>query len=484
MKITLLGGIKEIGGNKILVEHKDTKVLLDFGMSFKQAGKFFSEFLQPRKSNSLTDFYEFNLLPNVAGIYREDYLRHMDKEKEERGVDAIFLSHAHADHAQYIHFLRTDIPVYCTKATKIILQALEEPGSNPFSDLITACESFLYYVNRDGGLSKIDRRKEGYVKDREFNIMESGNKVKIGSLEIEMIPVDHSLPGACGYIIYSDEGTLVYTGDIRFHGSNKELSKKFVEKAKEVKPEWLICEGTRIQDDRVDSEEEVKNKISKIISESKGLVFVEHPIRDLDRVKSIFEASKENKREFVVTLKLAYLIRELGDLCPFKLDDVKVLVPIKEWGMVCKDNTHFVDSSGKVVCKVGVDSELIEKEYEKWEREFIFEENAITYKELGKNQDKYVVSMNLWEIKHLIDIKPEDAIWIKSSCEPFCEEMELDEERKKNWLNHFGVKEYFAHASGHASENEIRWMVKEINPKRLIPVHTEHPNMFRTRRTK
>ena len=178
------------------------------------------------------------------------------------------------------------------------------------------------------------------------------------------------------------------------------------------------------------------------------------------------------------------MIRELGDLCPFKLDDVKVLVPIKEWGMVCKDNTHFVDSSGKVVCKVGVDSELIEKEYEKWEREFIFEENAITYKELGKNQDKYVVSMNLWEIKHLIDIKPEDAIWIKSSCEPFCEEMELDEERKKNWLNHFGVKEYFAHASGHASENEIRWMVKEINPKRLIPVHTEHPNMFRTRRTK
>lgn len=482
MKIQLLGGVKEIGGNKILIEHEGTKILLDFGMSFKQAGKFFSEFLQPRKSNSLIDFYEFNLLPDIKGTYREDYLRHMGKEKEDKGVDAIFLSHAHADHSQYIHFLRTDIPVYCTKATRIILQALEETGSNPFSDLITACESFLYYIKRDGGLSKIDRRKDEYVKERKFNIMETGNKIKIGSLEIEMIPVDHSLPGACGYIIYSDEGNLVYTGDIRFHGSNQELSKKFVEKSKEIKPKWLICEGTRIDENRIDSEEEVKNKISKIISEAKGLVFIEHPIRDLDRVKSIFEASKENKREFVVNLKLAYLIRELGDLCPFSLDNVKILVPIKEWGMVCKENVYFVNSSGEVICKNGVENELIEKEYEKWEREFIFKENSITYKELVKNPSKYVVSMNLWEIKHLVDIKPKDAIWIKSSCEPFSEEMELDEERKKNWLEHFKIKEFFAHASGHASGNEIRKMVKDINPKILITIHTEHPKMFRGRR--
>ena len=47
-------------------------------------------------------------------------------------------------------------------------------------------------------------------------------KEKIGCLEVEMVPVDHSLPGAAGYIIYSDEGNLVYTGDIRFHGCRTE----------------------------------------------------------------------------------------------------------------------------------------------------------------------------------------------------------------------------------------------------------------------
>ena len=75
MNIELLGGKNEIGGNKILVEHKGTRILLDFGMSFKQSANFFSEFLQPRKCAALSDFFELGLLPDIKGIYRKDYLR-------------------------------------------------------------------------------------------------------------------------------------------------------------------------------------------------------------------------------------------------------------------------------------------------------------------------------------------------------------------------------------------------------------------------
>jgi len=38
VSLTFYGGVDEIGGNKILLEDRDTRVLLDFGMSFKQSG--------------------------------------------------------------------------------------------------------------------------------------------------------------------------------------------------------------------------------------------------------------------------------------------------------------------------------------------------------------------------------------------------------------------------------------------------------------
>ncbi|HUV80699.1 MAG TPA: MBL fold metallo-hydrolase [Candidatus Bathyarchaeia archaeon] len=462
--LTFYGGVNEIGGNKILLEADGTRIFLDFGMSFKIANQYFAEFLQPRKCTALADFFELGLLPDIKGIYRVDYLTHMDRpSEEERSVDAVLLSHAHADHAQYIHFLRTDIPIYCTKATKTILHAVDETGSNPLSDLITACDAFTFYTNKKGNLSRVTRRNTEFVHERIYHVLEPENRVTIGSLEIEMVPVDHSLPGACGYIIRSDEGNLVYTGDIRFHGSNQALSKKFVEKAKAAKPKWLVSEGTRIDSTQQDSEAGVKDVITQLVAKAKGLIFVEHPIRDLDRVNTIFEAAQANKREFVVTFKLAYLIEALGALAPFALGDVKILVPKKSWGLISKD---------------GIDRKLVEQDYANWEKAFINRANSITCNELQQKPEHYVVSMSLWEINQLTDIQPEAASWIKSSCEPFSDEMVLDEERKRNWLAHFGIKEYFAHASGHASGAEIKAIITEINPDRLYPVHTEHQEMF------
>jgi len=332
MKISILGGKDEIGGNKVLLEHKGTRVLLDFGMSFKQVSKYFCEFLQPRKGSALLDFFEFGLLPDIKGTYRPDYLKHSERPNEEKNIDAIFLSHAHVDHAQYIHFLRHDIPVYCTKPTHIILKALEETGSGRCDDLVTCCESFTFYQNTRGELSRVTSRNIDYLKERTFNIMQAEKPVQIGSLKIEMVPVDHSLPGACAFIVHSDEGNLVYTGDIRFHGYHNDLSRKFVEKAKAASPRWLLCEGTRIKEKKGDSEEKVRKNISKYISKAKGIVFVEHPIRDSDRVYTMFLAAKDNNREFVVNLKLAYLLEALGELSPVKLDEVKIFIPRKSWG--------------------------------------------------------------------------------------------------------------------------------------------------------
>jgi ribonuclease J len=192
----------------------------------------------------LKDFFEFDLLPEMSGIYREDYIRHMGEDTQERGVDALFLSHEHMDHAGYIHFLRKDIPIYCTEETKVILECMEEMGRGIFSEFCTCCEAFTFYKNKKGGLSRVTKKNKDFIKGRQYIVMEEG-------------PLDHSIPGACAFIVYSNNETAVYSGDLRFHGLNGEQSKAFAEKAKEAKPEYFICEGTRIDETKKDSEKSV-----------------------------------------------------------------------------------------------------------------------------------------------------------------------------------------------------------------------------------
>ena len=78
-------------------------------------------------------------------------------------------------------------------------------------------------------------------------------------------------------------------------------------------------------------------------------------------------------------------------------------------------------------------------------------------------------------------------MWIYSSCEAFNEEMEIDMQRLRNWLDHFGMtfvggqdQEHDAcfHVSGHASGGDLMEIARTIRPRKLIPVHTEHPEVY------
>ena len=61
--ITIYGAAGEIGGNKILLEDRDTRVLLDFGASFRARGLYYEEFLTPRAPLGLLDSLVMGLLP-------------------------------------------------------------------------------------------------------------------------------------------------------------------------------------------------------------------------------------------------------------------------------------------------------------------------------------------------------------------------------------------------------------------------------------
>jgi ribonuclease J len=322
-------------------------------------------------------------------------------------------------------------------------------------------------VNKKGDESKLYGEKA--KKPRPYNMVE--NRFTVGELDVEALPVSHSLEGATAYILQTSAGPVVYTGDFRFHGYKGDETRRFVERAAEVEPVAMICEGTRINSTQADSEEHVKEIARERVEKTNGLVVANFPVRDTDRMQSFYQVAQQTDRALVINLKQAYLLElftESGLTTP-RIDDdhLRVYVPRKTWG-VYKDDRF---------------SEKIQREdYDHWEREFLDHPNAVTAKDIRESQDQYIFRCDFFELKELIDVRPEvGSTYIRSVCEPFDLEMELDLKKVENWLAHFGLYPYTQiHASGHLNYDEIRDVVQTVQPDALIPVHTQHPEVFQT----
>ncbi len=467
VQIKVLGGLNEIGGNKILLEDEGTKIFLDFGMSFGQTGKYFSEFLQPRKCNGIGDFLELGLLPDIKGLYRRDYLKHMGRKPEDTEFQGVLLTHAHADHVAYIHHLRQDIPIHCSKPTYCILKALNDTSRTGFNELTEIRRSFETYTNTKGTKSrKTTRTHPEILKPREFEIFDFGKKFKIDSLEIVPFNVDHSLPGATGFIIRTSSGTIVYTGDFRFHGRRGEKTKEFMQVCANEDVDKLIIEGTRIDEKRFRTEKDVEKEVGNYCSK-KGLTVCNWPVRDTDRMMSFVNATKDIGKKLAISLKQAYLIELLkdckdADVPSLDDDTVQLYASRKSWGLIGSK----------------CDYRILMQDYDKWEKPYL--DQAICYKDVSGNQEEYMFFCTNYDLQELIDIKPvKGSVYLKSVCEPFDAEMELNWERIKHWLDHFGLDIHRTHVSGHASGPQLKNFVEKVDPREIVPVHTEHPEMVR-----
>jgi len=447
--ITFYGGIKEIGGNKILVEDRDTKIFLDFGMCFGRMGKYYEEYIKPRTAACLEDFITMGLVPDIKGVYRGDLLAHMGKKPEEPDIDAVFISHAHADHINHVTFLHEDIPVHMGETCYGIIDAITESGGRKID-----FEIFDYKKR------PIMDRKAPPVQ-RKIKKFRTGKKIKVGSMEVQPIHVDHSVPGAYGFIIYTSDGTIAYTGDLRLHGAHSDMTREFIEKAVSEDVDALITEGTRITDKKKGSEKEVYDKSKKAVSKTKKMVFVDFNFKDVDRFRTFFNIAKESGKKFILGYKEAAFLKRYAEdkgLDVPSLNDKNIVVYQPRKG------------SGT----------YIDRDYKKAEREYYTANTVWRADEIHERQKDVIMFMNFWNLGNLIDIKPEPgSLFIHSLSEAFNEEMAISEERENNWLEHFKLNKLQAHCSGHASGPELKELIEKISAKEIFPIHTEHPGTFR-----
>lgn len=468
----------ELGGNQFLLHDNGAWIMLDFGMNFDRMAKFYSFPFGPKKFRALETMLRLGIYPDIPGIYRQDYLKQMGRRPEDKTIDAFVFSHAHIDHIAGLHFLRHDMEVWMDRYSKIVAYSMQEWGNLPFSDFIDIHlwgEEFPKI--REEGMKM--HRGEGVRIARNFKCFRPPEPFQVKHVKITPYYVDHSLPGACGFIVDTSIGPLVFTGDLRMRGRRSENTINFMKAARSCNPRYLLCEGSLIHKRQVGNEKDLVNKTTEYMKRFDGLAVVSYPPRDLDRLESLYEVAKRTCRQLVITTGQARLL-ELMD---------------GELGYPKLNRKYFSILKSRKNTGMERDSDYYKKE-KKFFTEKKYEKQIVGIEDIAQNPSKYLVTLTLSSMDTVIDIEPPaNSVYIRSHPEPYTEHMELDEKVMLHWLKKFNLYQpeqidllgqddfsmAHAHITGHMSLEEKIMFVRTVVGKSkcmLLPIHTLYPDMF------
>jgi ribonuclease J len=497
--ITVYDGARTIGGTKIFLEADETRLFLDFGLNFKKYGLYFEEFLKPRTARGIYDLLTLGLAPALAGIYRDDiFPEDIDKlAGKPLDIQAIFLSHAHLDHCGLVGLLDPEIPVFCSAMTAVITKSLQDTGKASFETEIVYfspknyiekssralrsngrkyCVRRFYIVDK-ADLSEINKEfwQECFKSKKFQSLPLQQASGRVGNLSFQALPVDHSIYGAMAYAFETSSGWVVYTGDFRLHGSQSE-SQEFIERLSTLPITLLIVEGTNVDKKSIVSEGEVYENCLRAVQKVGGkIVIADFSPRNIERLQVFLRIAKATNRRLVITAKDAFLLFSM------RLVDAGIPDLISE-----SDLLIFQEVRGR--------NRL-------WESNFVekkFGQKYIKAQEIKRSPGEYILCFSFWDLNNLLDIRPNGGIYIYSTSEAFTEEQEIDVWRLSNWLDFFAIKpvgfslpehaelgklgrpEFIEgyHSSGHISGPELFTMIREIKPEKVMPVHTEKPELF------
>ena len=477
IELTFYGGVREIGGTKILLRSDGGSVFIDFGKDFSLESAYFEEPWNP--PFYIPSLQGIGALPPIDGLYRLN---------PGRPVDGVVISHAHLDHCGHIPLLSPQIPVYAGRDTKELI------------------------------LIRSETYNRGWTNDfslTDWRTFRTGDVVQVEGTGINFMPihVDHSVPASYGFIIEAGGRKLAYTGDLRMHGRHPRMTEDFLGALRVNKIDTLICEGTNAASEGRDPDAEllahmgdvfrqhmgdaapqaisvpcsieadVEAGLQDVISRSKGLVLVEVAPIDLNRVWSVCRAARAAGRIPVVPTRLGYIIMQAT-----RRSCIQDLPAVDGMGLYLSQLKKHADrrSAGDPP-----DAEELLTGRREWEQRLALGWLRSRGMLVGLPEGREAIRDNagLFVIcsPQVVNLLPElcygggtfPVTFILSKIGPFDPQMAVSFDKLLHWLALYGCCNYYQiHTSGHASMDDLARVIEAANPDRLIPVHTHHPETF------
>ncbi len=387
LQIIPLGGLEQIGMNITAFAYGDSIVVVDCGMAFPE-----------------DDMLGIDLvIPDITYL-----LENADK------VKGFVITHGHEDHIGALPYVlkELNVPVYATRLT------------------IAVIEGKL----REHNLLDVTTR----------NVVQYGDKIRFGELEVEFIKTNHSIADASALAIKSPAGTVVHTGDFKVDYtpvSGKPIDLPRLAQLGQEGVLALMCDSTNAERPGfTNSERTVGTTIDSIFADHRHCrILVSTFASNVDRVQQIVDSACKYGRKVVIEGRsMVNIIQTASELGYIKIPD-NTLIDVEELG-------NYPDE--KVV--------------------------IITTGSQGESMAAlFRIATN---IHKKVTIKPGDLVIFSSNPIPGNEKAVS---RVINELCQKGADVIFqdAHVSGHACQEEIKLIYTLVKPKYAIPVHGEYRHL-------
>ena len=390
LKIIPLGGIEEIGKNMTVFEYENEIIVVDCGLEF------------PTDDMLGVDL----VIPDITYLER-------NKEK----IKGLVITHGHEDHIGAIPYIlkQINIPIYATKLTIGLIQ------------------------------NKLEEHK--LLRSVKLNIVDAGQTINFGKMQVEFIRSCHSIPDAVMLAIYTPVGTVFHTGDFKIDYTPINSEMTDLTRIAEIGKNGVLA----LLSDSTNAERKGYTMSESTVGEVFDRFFVNCTKRivvatfasNVHRVQQIVDAAVENHR------KIAVCGRSM----------INMIDTARNLGYITVPDNVFIDID---MIKNYTDEQLV----------------IITTGSQGEAMSA-LTRMAAGEHKK-VEITPNDLVIISASPIPGNEKLVskvIDD------LMQIGAEVVYhsladVHVSGHACQEEQKLILSLTKPKYFMPVHGEYRQLM------
>jgi ribonuclease J len=397
MKACIRRGSQQIGGSCIELEQDGQRLLLDLGLPLDAPD-------------------------NVAALIPQG----LALDGSDPSLLGILISHPHLDHYGLLAHVDRTIPIGLGAAAHRVLTAAAPflPGTWPIPS-----EGWRY---------------------------ESGTTFTIGPFQVTPYLVDHSAFDAYALLIQAGGDRLFYSGDFRGHGRKAALFERLLANPP-TQIDALLVEGsslTRLDlDATFPTEAEIEAQMVEAIRATDGLALVHTSAQNIDRIVSIFRASRRCGRRVVLDLYAAAILEATGNLN----------LPQSDWPDVA---LYVPELQRRQIKRAGL-FDLLKRHAS----------NRIFIESLADVPSR---STLLFRPLHQGDLERAGCLagarYVYSQWEGYWDAGSY--RQVQDFLSRHGIAKVSIHTSGHASPVDLKRFVRALNPGKVVPIHSFRPDRY------